>query len=111
MSDGNYFYCATSYLITGDQCNHNSIRQSIVNLIESRGTVLNVLVDKKFFNFDNYISKLRTLGDYENVGEETALATAKLFNREVRIYCTLSGPRISTIFKCNPPRTFKNCVL
>ena len=55
---------------------------------------MNGLVDKKFCNFDNYISKLRTLEDYVYVGEETALATAELINREVHIYCALSEPQV-----------------
>ena len=51
-------------------------------------------MDNKFCNFDNYISKLRTLRDYDYVGEETALASAELFNREVYIYCALSEPQV-----------------
>ena len=34
------------------------------------------------------------LGDYDYVGEETALATAELLNREVHIYCALSEPQV-----------------
>jgi hypothetical protein len=75
--DGNCFYRALSYLTAGHELNHMAIRESIADIIETRGVVLDGVAS--VYDFREYIAKLRMSGNYEFVGEETALAAADLF--------------------------------
>ena len=45
-------------------------------------------------NLKNYISSLRTPGRYDFVGEDTALAIAELYGRDVHIFSSLPNPLI-----------------
>lgn len=77
-----------------NQYDHARIRQSIANFIESRGTMLNGLVDCSNEQFCDYIKALRTDGDYDYVGEDLALAAADIYAREIHIYSATADTQI-----------------
>ena len=94
QGDGNCFYRAVSYLTTGNEFSLPAIRQSIADIIEQRGNILGGLINSSRDNFRNYICSLRTPGDYTYVGDETAIATAELYGRDVRIYSALAPTQV-----------------
>jgi hypothetical protein len=90
--DGNCFYRALSRLTAGHERNHLTIRQSIADIIEKQGAVLEGIMPD--CSFTNYIRYLRSPGNYEYVGEETVLAAAELFGCEVHVYCAFMAPQV-----------------
>ncbi len=93
VPDGNCFYRAISLLTTGNENNHAKVRQSIADLIEQGGEVLNGIIFSDDVEFDEYISALRSDGNYKYVGEETAIAAAEIYKRDVYIYSALMPPQ------------------
>jgi OTU-like cysteine protease len=93
-ADGNCFYRAVSVLVSGNESYHNVIRQSVASLIESRGNILNGLIQSSEREFKSYITSLRTIGKYDFVGEDTVLAVAELYDCEVHIYRSSLQPSV-----------------
>ena len=68
--------------------------KSIAHWNESKDIVQNGIVDEKYYNFNSYIKSLRTDENYDHVGEETALAAAELFKREVHTHYARLHPQL-----------------
>jgi OTU-like cysteine protease len=93
-ADGNCFYRAVALLVTGSQSSHTSVRQQVADLIESRGSILQGLVNTNNVEFKNYILALRTPGNFDHVEEDTIMAAAEIYSREVYVYTALAEPLI-----------------
>ena len=90
--DGNCFYRAISFLTTGHQENHLSLRQSVADYIESQGELFGGILNISKSVFGKYVSSLRSTGNYDYVVETTVLAVADLFRCEVYIHIACTEP-------------------
>ena len=91
-ADGNCFYRAISYALLGNQDSHDLIRQDIATHVEKRGTVIDGIIVSNSSEFSEYISKLRTLGNYKYIREDNILAACDLYQKEIQIYTSLPEP-------------------
>ena len=62
--------------------------------IESQGELFGGILNISKSDFGKYVSSLRSAGNYDYVGETTALAVTDLFRCEVYIYIDCAEPLI-----------------
>ncbi len=85
--DGNCFYRSVSFGLYGTQNKYEEIRTSVADYIEKQGSELINLLDLSAENsFEKYVKALREPGNYDFVGEDTAMAVANIYKCEVHIH-------------------------
>ena len=94
IGDRYNYYSAISFLATEHQENHLSFCQSVADHIKSQGELFGGILNISKSDFSKYVSSLRSTGNYDYVGETTALAEADLFRCEVYIHIACAEPLI-----------------